>query len=371
MLSKDKQINIDYELYLKVVKCTRKSSFALFLNLIIITLAFYKISDTFFLTTWVILVTFIIFLRNFDIYTYLKNPNLEKLSRHINIFKFYSLLLALIVSCGIIIITPAEFPFHQAFLAMIVAGLSAGAVMALSYYQNLTRLYLVILILPFALLMLLQGSTIHLLISFLMLLFLIMLILFSKTFYEGIIELILSKNKSYTQAHYDTLTNLPNRLMLYDRLFIELQAIKRRNSFAAILFIDIDDFKTINDTYGHHFGDTVLKEFSTAISSIVRAEDTFSRLSGDEFVILISSIYDSQEEAIRTAKKIAAKIHEILNEALLIGAESIFIKTSIGIDIIDEETQSIDHTLNNADNAMYASKNSVKHKTTLFTKEAA
>ncbi len=367
MLITDKQINIDYDLYTKVSQCTFKSSLAMLLNLIVISIAFYQPSNKIFLISWLLFGSLVIFLRSLDVHNYLKKRDLKQLSYHIKKFKTYSLILATIVSSGIIILTPHNLPFHQAFLAMIVAGLSAGAVMALSYYQTIVRLYLIILILPYASLMLMQGTTIHLLISFLMFLFLIMLMLFSNTFYKTIIELIKSKNEAHFQAHYDTITELPNRLTLYDRLFIELQRIKRHKIFAGILFIDLDDFKSINDTFGHHFGDAVLKEFAIIIASIVRTEDTFARLSGDEFVILISNIYD-RKEAMRVTQKIANKVHQALKSPLKIDNEYIFVKVSIGIDIIDETTQDSDTILNNADTAMYQSKKDGKNKTTIFTR---
>jgi len=368
MLTTDEQLNIDYDLYTKVIQGTFKSSFAMFLNILVIAIAFYQPTNGLFLTAWVFLGSLVILLRSLDVHNYLKERDIQKLSFHIQKFKIYSLLTAIVVSSGIIILTPNHLPFHQAFLAMIVAGLSAGAVMALSYYQTIVRLYLVILIVPFASLMLLQGTTIHLLISFLMFLFLTMLMLFSKTFYANTIELIESKNEANIQAHYDIITELPNRLTLYDRLFVELQRIKRHKTFAAILFIDIDDFKTINDTYGHHQGDAVLKEFSQIISSVARAEDTFARLSGDEFVILVSSIHDSKEEAIRVAQKIANKVHQTLKSPLKVDDKYIFVTVSIGIDIIDETTQNSDRILNNADTAIYKSKKDGKNKTTLYTK---
>lgn len=359
---------MDYDLYLKVSKGTFKSSFAMFVNLVVIVIAFHDLTNSLFLMGWLLIGSLIMFLRSYDVYSYFRNKDLEKLSAHINKFKTYSLLLALVVSSGIIILTPPNLPFHQAFLAMIVAGLSAGAVMALSYYQTIVRLYLVILIMPYASLMLVQGTTIHILISFLMFLFLIMLMLFSKTFYNTMVELIESKNEAHIQAHYDTITELPNRLTLYDRLYVEMQRIKRYKTFAAILFIDLDNFKTINDTYGHHFGDAVLKEFSAIISSVARTEDTFARLSGDEFVILVSNIHESKGEAVRITQKIATKVHETLKSPLRIDGEYIFVKVSIGIDIIDEETQGTDRILHNADSAMYQSKKSGKSKTTLFAR---
>lgn len=358
--------NIAYSLYLNISQGILNSSLAMFFNVVVIIIAFYEISSSIFLFSWLFCVTLILSLRSLDMYLYFKNEDISTLYVHIKRFKLLSILLVLSVSSGIIILTPSNLPFHQAFLAMIVAGLSAGAVMALSYCQNLVRLYLVILILPFASLMLIQGSTIHILIFFLMLLFLLMLILFSKRFNKSMIELIEAKNRANIQAHYDITTGLANRLTLYDRLSTELKRIKRHHTSAAVLFIDLDDFKIINDTYGHQFGDTVLQKFATLISPIVREEDTFARLGGDEFVILISNIKGDKQESIRIAKQIADKIQNAIASPIKIDDDSITLSASIGIDIADKNTHDSEHILNNADSAMYKSKQSGKNQTTLF-----
>ncbi|MDQ7043833.1 MAG: GGDEF domain-containing protein [Sulfurimonas sp.] len=360
------QDRIDFDLYVKVSEGLLKSSLALFLNIIVMIVAFYSLHDKIFLFSWLFLVFFLLVLRALDVSKYLKNPDLSSIHQHIKRFQLYSLFIALTVSCGIITLSPSHLPFHQAFLAMIVAGLSAGAVMALSYYQNLVRMYLIILIFPFAFMMLFQGTTIHLLISFLMFLFLVMLMLFSNKFYESMVELIAAKNEADIQAHYDLITGLANRLTLYDRLSMQLKRIRRDKSFAAVLFIDIDDFKLVNDTYGHHFGDMLLKEFAQRISTIVRDEDTFARLSGDEFVILIADIQGDREKSIKVAQQVAHKIHTALQSPFKIKTHNIIVNVSIGIDIIDENVKHSDHILNNADTAMYRSKKSGKNKTTLF-----
>ncbi len=366
MLNINQQKDIDSDLYFKVTECTLKSTLAMFINIVVIVIAFYDISDKTFLFSWLLLVTIILAARSLDVYRYLKNKDPDTLYLHIKKFKIYSLMIALIVSAGIISLTLSELPFHQAFLAMIVAGLAAGAVMALSYYQTLVRLYLLVLIVPFASLMLIQGSRIHTLISFLMFLFVVMLILFSKKIYESMIELIKSKNEADIQAHYDMVTELANRLTLYDRLSVEIQKIKRHKTFAAILFIDLDDFKIINDTHGHHFGDAVLKEFATIISPMLRSEDTFARIGGDEFVILLSSLQGDKQKSIKTAHKIADKVQNAIKLPIKIHNTCITINASIGIDIIDENIYDCEYILKNADSAMYISKKSGKNRTTLF-----
>ena len=366
MLNKHQE-NIDYELYLKISEGTTKSSLAMLLNMIVIFIAFFNYADIYFLSFWLAIGTFFLLVRSLDVYRYLTSPSSDTISLHARTFKIYSLLIATTVSSGIIILTPNNLPFHQAFLAMIVAGLSAGAVMALSYYQDLIRAYLVILILPFATLMLLQWTTIHILISFLMFLFLIMLILFSKKFAEAMMELIKSKNEAHTQAHYDTITGLANRLTLYDRLELEIQKIKRNKTQAAILFIDMDDFKKINDTYGHHVGDIVLKEFAKHLAPTTRTGDTLARLGGDEFVILLSNIETtSTKTTLQIAKSIAKKVHTLLEKPLLVGEEELTISVSIGIETIDEFTTQLDYILKNADTAMYEAKKQGKNQTAFF-----
>ena len=359
-------IDITEELYKKVSANTIASSIALIINLIVISVAFYKLQPLPFLIAWVLFIVMLLFLRNIDAYLYIHKQTYTPTKTLEKRFKIYSLLIAMSVSFGIFFLTPPELPFHQAFLAMIVAGLSAGAVMALSFYQNLVRAYIIILVVPFALLMSVQGHTINILISLLMFLFVFMLLMFSKRFYDTILELIISQHALSIQAHYDHVTGLANRITLYDRLTLEVSRIKRHNNSAALLFLDMDNFKNINDSYGHNVGDEVLKEFSDKINALIRAEDTLARLGGDEFIILLSNLDSNRDKVFQVTQKLSSKIHAKLDESINIQSNLLKLSVSIGIEIIDANNLNINEIIKNADTAMYQAKANGKSQTYFF-----
>ena len=359
-------IDITEELYKKVSANTIASSIALIINLIVISIAFYKLQPLPFLTAWVLFIVMLLFLRNIDAYLYIHKQTYTPTAILAKRFKIYSILIALSVSFGIFFLTPHDLPFHQAFLAMIVAGLSAGAVMALSFYQNLIRAYVIILVVPFALLMSMQGHTINILISLLMFVFVFMLLIFSKRFYDNILELIISKHTLSIQAHYDHITGLANRITLYDRLSLEISRIKRHNSSAALFFLDMDNFKNINDSYGHNLGDEVLKKFSETVHSLIRDEDTLARIGGDEFIILFSNLSANKDEVHQVTQKLSDKIHTQLSEPINVESHLINLSVSIGIEIIDAHNLDINAVIKNADTAMYKAKENGKSQTSFF-----
>jgi diguanylate cyclase (GGDEF)-like protein len=155
----------------------------------------------------------------------------------------------------------------------------------------------------------------------------------------------------YQQAHYDALTGLPNRLLLKDRVNREIARCQRGGGSFALLFIDLDHFKNINDTLGHSFGDRVLKETASRISDCLRASDTVSRLGGDEFVVILSN-----PQHARDAATVGEHIVRKLSEAILIDDQSCFLSASIGVATFPQDGASAETLIRNADTAMYRAK---------------
>jgi len=163
------------------------------------------------------------------------------------------------------------------------------------------------------------------------------------------------EEKLYQQAHYDHLTNLPNRLLLHDRLQQEINHIARTKESFAVLFLDLDRFKNVNDSIGHEYGDMLLREMAKRISNCVRQEDTVSRLGGDEFVILIRSL-DSPEKSLAASSLVAEKIISEVTKPVFLNQHDIRITTSIGIVICPTDGNNTETLLRNADSAMYHAK---------------
>jgi len=152
-------------------------------------------------------------------------------------------------------------------------------------------------------------------------------------------------------AYHDPLTKLPNRLLLRDRIDHSLQNALREGSEAAVLFLDLDRFKGINDTYGHAVGDGLLREVAKRIKNLVRKEDTVSRYAGDEFVVFMENIPDAKSPA-----KLAQKLIDTFNAPVYIKGHRLKISTSVGISLFPQDGHNTDTLIKNADAAMYRAK---------------
>ncbi len=147
-------------------------------------------------------------------------------------------------------------------------------------------------------------------------------------------------------AHHDPLTNLPARALLRDRLGVAIEHATRSQTILAILLIDLDNFKRVNDSLGHPAGDTLLREVATRLRGFVRKSDTVARMGGDEFVVMLSELNCPED-----ARDVAAKLLDVISEPVLIGRHDIRITASIGISIFPE-SDDIDMLFKNADLAM-------------------
>ncbi|RWZ58796.1 sensor domain-containing diguanylate cyclase [Halobacillus fulvus] len=152
-------------------------------------------------------------------------------------------------------------------------------------------------------------------------------------------------------AYYDQLTKVSNRRYFFDQLQIELDAIKDRSSILSLLFIDMDNFKEINDQYGHQIGDDVLVIFTKRVQQMLRETDTFSRLGGDEFVVLLTNLHSSED-----AEKIASRIMNKITQSISVQGQQLSISVSIGIAICPDHGLNRDTLLTKADQALYEAK---------------
>jgi len=167
-------------------------------------------------------------------------------------------------------------------------------------------------------------------------------------------------------AYYDSLTGLPNRRLLMDRLSQALVTSSRGKGGGAILFLDLDHFKTLNDTLGHDVGDLLLKQVSERLTSCVREGDTVARIGGDEFVIMLEGLSDSIFEAARQAELICEKILSVLNQAYQLNAYEYHSTTSIGATLFSGHEIESDELLKQADIAMYQSKTAGRNAIRFF-----
>jgi len=174
------------------------------------------------------------------------------------------------------------------------------------------------------------------------------------------------QEKIFNLAFFDPLTGLPNRRMLLDRLKLITAQSARSGQHGALLFIDIDHFKILNDTRGHHIGDQLLAQVAERISSIIRASDLAARLGGDEFVVVFDNLGTDAEIAALEAKKRAEQLHELINLPYPLQQSVHHCTISIGVNLFNKTTGSIDDLLRHADVAMYQAKDSGRNAIRFF-----
>lgn len=166
----------------------------------------------------------------------------------------------------------------------------------------------------------------------------------------------------WRQANFDSLTNLPNRNLFFDRLSLELKKSLRGELSLGLMFIDIDRFKEVNDTYGHQIGDRLLVELGSRISECVRDSDTVARLGGDEFTVILT-----QQSDLLNIERVGRKILQTISEPVLLGDIKISTSCSIGIAITPQDTTDIQELVNFADEAMYSAKKLGRNQLHFFT----
>lgn len=166
----------------------------------------------------------------------------------------------------------------------------------------------------------------------------------------------------WEQANYDTLTSLPNRRLFHDRLEQELKKAERENAPLALMFIDLDHFKEVNDTLGHEVGDLLLQDAARRVAKCVREADTLARLGGDEFTVILPGLTDTER-----LENIAGNIIHALATPFQVAASTVYVSASIGITIFPTDAADLGSLLKNADQAMYVAKSKGRNQFSYFT----
>lgn len=167
-------------------------------------------------------------------------------------------------------------------------------------------------------------------------------------------------------AYHDPLTNLPNRALLMDRLSQQIALLKRHNLRGALLFLDLDHFKHINDSLGHPVGDTVLKIITARLEASVRLEDTVARLGGDEFVVLLSGLEGTRSAVSQQVQNLADTLRELLSEPMFLDGQRLQVTPSIGMALIPDHGSTPTDLLKRADIALYRAKDSGRNTSQMF-----
>jgi diguanylate cyclase (GGDEF)-like protein/PAS domain S-box-containing protein len=175
-------------------------------------------------------------------------------------------------------------------------------------------------------------------------------------------RLMASEKELEFLAHNDALTGLPNRLLLSDRIAHAIENSKRQGGLIAVCFIDLDNFKKVNDSYGHSYGDEILKQLALRIQGKIRHCDTLSRIGGDEFILLVENIREKHEVEV-----ILAKIKAIFEAPFVNKQQKFFLTASIGVSLYPEHGTDGETLIKNADTAMYKAKDAGKNTYKFYT----
>jgi diguanylate cyclase (GGDEF)-like protein/PAS domain S-box-containing protein len=178
-----------------------------------------------------------------------------------------------------------------------------------------------------------------------------------------------AENDILRLAFYDPLTGLPNRLLLQDRLRLALVSSDHRHSRGALLYVDLDNFKVINDTLGHEKGDLLLQQVAHRLISCVRESDVVARLGGDEFIVMLTDMQDSEEDVAVHAKSVADKILEALRGPFKLDGNEQYSGASIGITLFQDRHDTVGELLKRADLAMYQAKAMGRNNIRFFNQE--
>jgi diguanylate cyclase (GGDEF)-like protein/PAS domain S-box-containing protein len=199
--------------------------------------------------------------------------------------------------------------------------------------------------------------------------------------WQGLMSDITELKKAEEQvaflAYHDKLTGLPNRAMFEELLDLALSRARRKELAVAVLFMDLDNFKLVNDSLGHEAGDELLQQMGTRLRQALRDMDVVARQGGDEFLLLLGdlergaqSVRPDAEASVIAAESVAERIHELLKQPFAIGGTEFYITASIGISLFPLDGDDGKALLKNADAAMYRSKRSAPGTSTVFSKEA-
>jgi len=271
-----------------------------------------------------------------------------------------------------VLIYPYNDLQHQMFLIFILTGLVSAAIVSYSVDMVCAVSYTLMLLIPMLIRLLSEGNEISYFMAISGIFFLAFMLLsirnINRNFLENIRlrhDAIERENEVKQLAFYDQLTNLPNRRLLLDRLDHALAVSARSGRRGALLFLDLDHFKMLNDTFGHDMGDLLLKKVAERLLRCVRESDTVARLGGDEFVVMLEDLSEEVSEATKQVEKVADLMIETLNIPYMLNALEHNSTPSIGVALFGEHGNSHEELLKHADIAMYqakrAGRNVVRH----------
>ncbi|MDP1660031.1 MAG: diguanylate cyclase [Methylotenera sp.] len=324
---------------------------------------------------WLAVVVMVNIIRIIVTFSHQRNPATDTaaVQKRLTQFRFGVIASSLLWGATSVLMFPDDHLQHQMFVIYVLTGLSAGGIVSYSVDLVSAIAYTLITLTPILIRLFLAGDSISITMSISGFLYLIFLIVSIRNINGNLIENItlrfdaVEREKEINQlAFNDPLTNLPNRRLLLDRLNHALVMSARTNKRGALLFLDLDHFKMLNDTLGHDMGDLLLKQVAERLLVCVRDSDTVSRLGGDEFVVMLEDLSEDHAEAAAQVEKIGTQITASLNRPYQLDAYEYHSTPSIGIAMFGDHGKSHEELLKHADIAMYQAKKAGRNAVRLF-----
>lgn len=279
-------------------------------------------------------------------------------------FRISVITTGMVLGIGAVLLFPSENVTYQVSLSFVLAGMSAGAITLLAVDRLSMLGFLVPTLVPLIARFGVEGGALSPAMGAMVALFLFFTALNATRIGRSLYENLRLRIKAEEHAFYDTLTQLPNRRLLNDRLGQTMAASKRSGRYGALIFLDLDNFKMLNDTHGHNAGDLLLIEVARRITCCMREADTVARFGGDEFVVMIGELDVDKAASIAKAGIVAEKIRIALDKPYVLkgqqdsGAQTVEHQctSSIGVVLFINHEISAEEILKRADMAMYQAK---------------
>lgn len=355
---------------------TPTSLFAILLSSLILSAVQWEVIDHMTIITWFILTNLLSAVRLFLYFQFRKLPRESLVSdiwHHRAVIT--SIASGITWGAGGVLLFPEQSLVHQVFLAFMIGGICAGAITTLSAITTAVRGFVFVALIPPIIKFNLIDSAISLEMTIMSILFMVMILVSAQRLNQTILESLegrrqreMAERTIRRQAHFDELTNLPNRRLLLNTLRQEMAKADRHRRFGAVFFIDLDRFKSVNDSLGHAVGDELLVEVAHKIAERLRKEDSIARLGGDEFVVILPEVGDDQEAAGNHACTIADEMRKLFATPFMIQEHEIHLTISIGIALFPTNVTAED-LLKYADVAMYRAKSDGRDSVRLFSEE--
>ena len=339
-------------------------------GLLCASIIFYILSQTannLLLKSWYVAMIIVFILRFVQLAFYHYSPQFTKL--HFSLFILGLTLIAILWGIAGSLLMPKDNLLQQTLIIIVLAGITAGGTQLFQGSNIASYIYLIFSLLPLCIWLASQGGATYNLLSLATFVYLLYMLMVARRNYQLLFTFyhLYYKNESLVRriqkiAYHDVLTGLANRKQLEDSFKFALSFAKRHQKLLAVIFMDLDRFKTINDTLGHEAGDFLLITFAQRLQSIIRDSDIIARLGGDEIIIIITELSDLETVSL-IAKNILAKI----SEPMLIKNRTVQITASMGISIYPKDGQELKFLMSNADKALYLAKSAGRNNFKFFS----